>query len=113
MTDVLWQLAEQCWSKLPAARPKSSAVCDILSNELRNINVDSMSKPIPHSISHASPVPDPSSANVDDKKIVETSGSWETIRPASIDVKKVRWTQRSFVLLTQNFCIRNFPMIVR
>jgi serine/threonine protein kinase len=34
MTDALWQLAERCWTKLPAARPKADTVCDAISSEL-------------------------------------------------------------------------------
>jgi hypothetical protein len=94
MTDILWELAEHCWAKLPAARHKANAVCDVLSNELHIINVASLNKPINHPKSHASPIMASASANADDTRTVGMHGILETMRPVSIiwdDVQEVCW----------------------
>lgn len=81
MTEDLWQLAERCWTKVPSARPKADAVCDAISSELRDRKVGLTIKVDDHSTPRASPAPDTTNINVDNKNVGTTT--LDAINPAA------------------------------
>ena len=103
MTDILWRLAERCWTEIPASRPKAHGVCDAISHEWRGMSVGSTKVPVNRSKRCTSPAPDSTTINVNSQCM---AGVCSNAVGGVQDVeKKVRRLHRTCLLISTDYTI--------